>query len=721
MLKDWNRSKCSLCYMLFFFSDNMAEGFSRTDEKNKVYSCTQIVLVREDSTNYVANQPETDNDVSVLYERVSGPELFPVNTDKRSDMCNLECLQLEKHTFDEKQGFLNKETQQNDGTQIKSVFNPAELTPDRHAQMLNSFKKENNVSNTMETDNTSNKVKETRIPIDGDNDVANQTYQENTNDVTILYDRVKDTGFATNITEKLTRTKCCLSYGDHTESNHHSCGKRLKMQNEILERKHLLTFSNNHESANDKQSMTIHESGCAVIKTNRIKIEDTFGRFIETKVKCLQEDTKSDKARNIQETIAENLKYFLKEVEKIEPIFSVSELIQVGSYAEGTKINKPDEFDFLAVVDHLSNDGPVVLEHDESLRAGCVSLSLDNPNEDPELLKLCENGVLQCFQSKSMSKSFFGPKQFGKVFVKAVMNIFKQKVFQFQSSGCMTMATPIDIDFGGGGLIVSKKGISLVLRKVEFKTPNILLQYVSTKGLEISVDLSPAIRYNRIEECIFQDKCSCPALYESVKKQGSVLLVGNSSGGFRITVTECEVKLMQNVIQYRHKLLYIFLKYLCSIYSSDPLKAFTSYMLKQLCIYHDLKCVSDNESMLSCFGNVIDDMQFYCDEGKLPSVLNSDVDLFSSNIHTIVDGHFRLHFLLALRVIHKQAREKVTFDSFEVFMKDVLDKWSDMWSHYCNYYNSSGSAPESPIDVLTLQELDINCPVCNERRVITDI
>ena len=62
--------------------------------------------------------------------------------------------------------------------------------------------------------------------------------------------------------------------------------------------------------------MTLHESGCTVIKASRIKIEDTFGRFIETKATSLQEDTKSDKARNIQETIAENFKYFLKEVEK---------------------------------------------------------------------------------------------------------------------------------------------------------------------------------------------------------------------------------------------------------------------------------------------------------------------------------------------------------------------------------------------------------------------
>ena len=143
-----------------------------------------------------------------------------------------------------------------------------------------------------------------------------------------------------------------------------------------------------------------------------------------------------------------------------------------------------------------------------------------------------------------------------------------------------------------------------------------------------------------------------------------------------------------------------FLKIL-NIYSSDHLKAFTSYMLKQLCIYHDLKCVSDNESMLSCFRNVIDDMQFYCDEGKLPSVLNRDVDLFSGHINRTVDGHFRLHFLLALRTIHKQARENVTFDRFEVFMKDVLDKWSDIWPHYCNYYNSSGSTSYSPIDVLS--------------------
>ena len=118
----------------------------------------------------------------------------------------------------------------------------------------------------------------------------------------------------------------------------------------------------------------INSSRSDVKVADRSETPDAFHRFVEAKVAAVQKQTNNDKAMTIQTAIAKLLKDILEEVEKLEPLFRVAELIQVGSYAEGTKIIQADEFDFLAVIEALSLEGTVVLENNED---GLVTALLD--------------------------------------------------------------------------------------------------------------------------------------------------------------------------------------------------------------------------------------------------------------------------------------------------------------------------------------------------------
>ena len=538
--------------------------------------------------------------------------------------------------------------------------------------------------------------------------------------VTVLYERVPSSGLSAVNNDN----RCDISNQDglQAELSHKDLAnkKRIKRQNgKSAKKKHLSAEeTDNHASSNDGCAEAVYKHN-KFGSANESEIEDAFYRFIETKVTTIQRDTKSEKARNIQESIAENLKYFLKVVEKLEPVFRVSELIQVGSYAEGTKINEPNEFDFLAVVDLLSKEGTITIDHNKAPWTGCVSVLLADKSLNTDLDRFCEKGELQCFQSTSLSNSFFGPAKFGSTFIKAVRNTFKEKVYKFRSSGAMTMSTPIDIDFAGGGLILPPvNGIYLLLKKVQFKTPNILLEY-ELEGLEIGVDLSPAIRYHKIEDCIDSEKCASPELLEAIRKNGSVLFVGNKLGGFRTTVTECEVKYMQEIIKKRHKLLYIFLKHMCHIFRWSP---FTSYMLKQMCLHHDAKCESENEALALCFEKIIQDMTKYCAEMKLPTVHNKDVDLFYGGIQNeIIDWHSRLHFLIVLRELHRYSVDMSNTEGFEAVLNDSVSRLGEKFSDFLDPIRPIRTVPFDMLPSLFtgLEDGLELCALCDDVRTVS--
>ena len=510
-------------------------------------------------------------------------------------------------------------------------------------------------------------------------------------DVNILYERVPCAGSAGGLNANGKRTK-------------QLCDKSGRKK---------------HSSAKDSHEYALgSKSEC---DTGSVT-EDAIYRFIEKKVAAIQRDTKCERARNIQKAVAESLQYLLKEVEKLEPVFGVSELIQVGSHAEGTKINEPDEFDFLAVVYLLSKEGTVIIDHKEdSWRTGSVSLVLGDISVNNELSKFCEKGEMQCFQGKSLSESFFGATKFGTTFIKGVMNTFRKKLLKIGSSRGMIMCTPVDINFAGGGLIFPPvNGITLLLKDVQFKTPNILLEY-ELEGLEIGVDLSPAIRYHRIEDCINPAKCASPELLEAIRQHGSVLLVGDKLGGFRITVTECEVKYMQEIMRKRHKLLYIFFKHICHLFRK--LYPFTSYMLKQICIHHDAKCESDSEALASCLGKIIQNITMYCSEEELPTVLNKDVDLFRGILHGhSIDWHVRLHFLIALRELHQYSLDTRNRKRCEAVLYDAINTLDDKFSSYLDKHRGIESVSFDVVSSsFTAQEDRLHCPLCDDEQTVNTV
>lgn len=74
---------------------------------------------------------------------------------------------------------------------------------------------------------------------------------------------------------------------------------------------------------------------------------------------------------------------------------------------------------------------------------------------------------------------------------------------------------------------------------VEFKTPDVITEFL-LEGLVISVDLTPAIRYQKIEDCTERDNCASPKLMAFVKNHWSVLLVGNREIESPILVSESQ-------------------------------------------------------------------------------------------------------------------------------------------------------------------------------------
>ena len=443
---------------------------------------------------------------------------------------------------------------------------------------------------------------------------------------------------------------------------------------------------------------------------------DTFYKLLEVKVKSIQNATICETATRIQEAIADNLKYFLKELKKLEPLFRCSELIQVGSFAEGTKIYKPDEFDFLAVVDVLSKDETVSVE--SSQIAGRVSVNLAKKYSNSTLTKLCEDDKVKCFQAASLAQSFSGPVRFGTIFVKTVVNAFKNKVFEFRRGGHVTVASPVGMDFVGGGLVIpTNNGIPLLLKKVEFKTPNVLLEYECGELL-IGVDLSPAIRYHKINEYVSNEKCTNHKLMDVVQKHGSVLLVGDKVGGYRITITECEVKYMKDLMKKQHKLLYILLKHVSQTFKqSISSEIFSSYMLKQVCIHHDAECQSDIENCLDCLEIITEDMIKYCTEKHLPSVLNKDISLL--NPFRSVSGfywHLKMHFLIALRVICQHSRNVSSIEEFDTLLRDSVIHSA---KKFLDFHNPTTEymiyIPSHTIPSLNMEEKDpLFCPICDK-------
>ncbi|XP_045207051.2 uncharacterized protein LOC123559378 [Mercenaria mercenaria] len=358
--------------------------------------------------------------------------------------------------------------------------------------------------------------------------------------------------------------------------------------------------------------------------TDQTGTGDNLSCFIQDTVLSLQENVRCEKAVKLQKAVAACINFFLVEVTKEEPMFKSAELIQVGSFAEGTKILEPDEFDFLVVIDELSKPGAVAIDNDlENVRghthlphSGYVTLVVADDNLKTKWERYCENGLLQCFQN-SIDRA-----RFGSIFIEVIRKLYTERVLLKKADAVVTCSsTEIDfLNFGMGMPAVNDIGLNL--RRVEFKTPNVLIDF-ELDGMKIGVDLSPAIRYHRITDCFRPEDCAGVALSDAILNRESLLLVANRNFDFRVTVTEAEVGYIQHIMKHEHKVIYIFLKYVNYSFTTNTWKwqPYSSYMLKNICLRHDLNCQHETRTITFCFKDVLEDMNACCSKLEITSAV----------------------------------------------------------------------------------------------------
>ncbi|XP_053378832.1 uncharacterized protein LOC123526334 isoform X2 [Mercenaria mercenaria] len=404
--------------------------------------------------------------------------------------------------------------------------------------------------------------------------------------------------------------------------------------------------------------------------------DDTkLSQLIDGVVTSIQTGTKCERANQIHNAVEVHLKTWLDEVEKLNPLFKVSELIQVGSYAEGTKIIQPDEFDFLAVIEDLSKPNSVSVDKSESnLQQNLVRVAIADDRLKSRWNALCKNGHLQCFQRVNFPD--LGKERFGHVFI----SVLKEKVKEFRTERKMSrlkysVGSPFDI-WCEISLPV-ENSISLLLKGAEYNTPNVLIHF-ELENREITVDLSPAIRYHKIDDCFKVEDCAGPAFAELVLSRKSLLFVGTSDKfDFKVTVTEAEVQYMLSVMKPEHKVIYIFLKYIKNLYSDSILSftSFTSYMLKSVCIHHDVKCKTEAITVATCLKAVIAELEECTRMNNVWSIVNRHLCLyFKESIYgssELVEQN-RKCMLDGIREICQLVSEVGTVEEFDASINDKV-------------------------------------------------
>ncbi|XP_053380534.1 uncharacterized protein LOC123556475 [Mercenaria mercenaria] len=362
--------------------------------------------------------------------------------------------------------------------------------------------------------------------------------------------------------------------------------------------------------------------------------------LIDDQVAKLREDVTSDESMSIGDAIYSHLRNFLDKLGDAYPSCKVSELIKVGSFHKGTKIYFADEFDFIAVLSELSKPGTFVVESSCD-DGGRVNIRFNDDCTDlVHVNEHWDNDELQ-------------EQQATKITEKVCTRLYNTVMTDRKSIRLISIYD--HHDRAEWMALPSVKGVELSVRFSEARSPNMVWEFLY-KDRIISVDITLAVRYSNIKELFAPENATVPEVGKAILQRGSVLLVAYRDG-FRLTITETEVEYVRKRLAIRHIHLYLYLKYFNYKYGEyASLKRigclpFSSYMLKTMCIYHDLRCNKDKEKITNetCLRDIVDIMEESLSEGYqypaetvngivvgfLPSIFNKTKNLYKEPFKSV--------------------------------------------------------------------------------------
>ncbi|CAG2188018.1 unnamed protein product [Mytilus edulis] len=295
--------------------------------------------------------------------------------------------------------------------------------------------------------------------------------------------------------------------------------------------------------------------------------------------------------QEINSSVYEIVNRLLAKVSDHDNRFTFSEIIKLGSIAEGTKLIEPNEFDYLCVLKDFSNPDMV----------RCRKVCSHNPGHAHIFIE--DKSLLRKWGSFMDEGQLLANKMFAEI--SSIANTIYMNMVKEQTK------IKVDTSFGHlhfGGFSVTDGGPNTVFH----------MYWIPVKEgqkLDICVDVSPAIRYFGMEDISLSPVFATKSAFQNLT---SVLLVPGllhktvnkcMDKCFRISCTDIEVQLVKTLSE-KHISCYKILKYMISYIGLDlsvsnlmylPL---SSFILKMAVILHAANC-KDRLAKKKCMDDIV--------------------------------------------------------------------------------------------------------------------
>lgn len=346
-------------------------------------------------------------------------------------------------------------------------------------------------------------------------------------------------------------------------------------------------------------------------RTKRSEIEkrDTLNRFYnDLYVDKIRFKLSSQEVSDIRAAVIEVVNKIAVKLGHIDEKFRIRDVILVGSAREGTQITLPEEFDFLFVLDALSQRDLIEIKKICLDRENGVHIKLKDSKLRKKFKDLIKGDELMCTQDDSLFSCKNGLREsFGNGMTETMRTCVNEKA-----------------SYSTGVLIVVNS--SMKLHGPAFN-PEFQWRRLNGEILEISVDLCPVIRIaGEFPELLKVENVACETYYKYAKKKNTIMVLPSKKGYscqsglcFSMIFTESEMALMEDLSEH-HRKCYMLLKYLLNAKQFpsmgkafvwvdrivEPETAFFSYILKILVLdHHYIQKCTETKCFASCLERML--------------------------------------------------------------------------------------------------------------------
>ncbi|XP_053399840.1 uncharacterized protein LOC123557540 [Mercenaria mercenaria] len=289
---------------------------------------------------------------------------------------------------------------------------------------------------------------------------------------------------------------------------------------------------------------------------------------------------------DIKDAVGKAVDSFGKYIGKKYPLLAVSHKHAVGSFAEGTRLKEPDEFDFILVLKYFNEENVSV----DRCMKDCEDIADVKPHAHIKIRNL------EWWNAKATETEEWQDNG-------TVCNWL-----DFVDMHSFTWAEcewNVDIDTPSGKLSNSETDLEFTSNGPAFTFE---LLWIPKQGerLQISIDASLALERRGVTEVIELEDVPCQEFIPDLLKEDTHFIVyGEGEDGFKYTFTTTEVKLMRK-ISASHRRCYRILKFLFAVENCGGIVE--TYILKTLLLRHANSCMG-KVYIFNCLCDICDKLE----------------------------------------------------------------------------------------------------------------